>query len=105
MSNTNSPMTLDDRMTDRMADRMTGAVRVLKQGHGFIAGDDGNNYYLHWTAMRPDTLDFRQLRERERLNFAVVPNPRKDAVPRAVDVYVISADRSFDRPLDRPNVN
>src|SRR5262245_40010549 len=75
-----------------MDHRMTGAVRVLKQGHGFIAGDDGNNYYLHWTAMRPDTIDFRNLRERERLDFKVVPNPRKDTVPRAVDVFVISAD-------------
>lgn len=71
--------------------RMTGAVRTLKKGHGFIAGDDGVNYYLHWTAMRPDTTDFRQLRERERLDFGIRPNPEKPDIPRAIDAYVITA--------------
>lgn len=74
--------------------RMTGAVRHLAKGHGYIAGDDGVNYYLHWTAMRPDSTDFRQLRVRERVNFSVVPNAKKEATPRAIDVYVVTANGS-----------
>jgi cold shock CspA family protein len=69
--------------------RMTGAVRHLSKGHGYIAGDDGVNYYLHWTAMRPDSIDFRQLRVRERVSFATMPNMKKEVTPRAVDVYVL----------------
>ena len=69
--------------------RMTGAVRHLSKGHGYIAGDDGVNYYLHWTAMRPDSIDFRQLRVRERVSFSTMPNMKKEVTPRAVDVYVL----------------
>lgn len=73
----------------RAQKRMTGALRTLKRGHGFIAGDDGRNYYIHWSGMRPETKDFRDLKERERLDFSVVPNAVKPDVPRAVDVFVI----------------
>lgn len=79
--------------------RMTGAVRTLKKGHGFIAGDDGVNYYLHWTAMRPDSIDFRKLRERERLDFSIRPNPEKPDIPRAVDAFVINIDSTSNEEI------
>lgn len=72
---------------------MAGAIRALKKGHGYIAGDDGRNYYLHWSAMRPTAKDFRQLALRERVNFEVVANAKKESTPRAIDVFVIQIEQ------------
>jgi cold shock CspA family protein len=50
-------------------DRMTGAIRGLKKGFGFIAGDDGRDYFFHWSAMEPSTKNFRELILQERVAF------------------------------------
>jgi cold shock CspA family protein len=54
--------------------RIQGAVRrLMPNGCGFIAGDDGQDYFFHWSGMLPDSIDFRQLTVRDRLEFNVVP--------------------------------
>lgn len=81
-------------------ERMSGAIRSLDKGYGFIAGDDGINYYLHWSAMRFGELDFRELKVRMRVDFEIVSAERatggKRPGPRAVDVVLIS---SFDEDI------
>jgi cold shock CspA family protein len=76
---------------------MTGAIRSLGKGYAFIAGDDGKNYYLHWSGMRVDMPDFRELQMRQRLDFQVIsaraPVSGQGHVPaeRAVDAVIIDA--------------
>ena len=52
--------------------KITGAIRKLKDHFGFIAGDDGSDYFFHWSAMEKTGKDFRDLVERERVEFFVV---------------------------------
>jgi cold shock CspA family protein len=68
--------------------RLQGAIRKLKKTYGFIAGDDGLDYFLHWSAMHPEEKDFRELRERERVEFDTVTG--KDGKLRAVDIRMIA---------------
>jgi CspA family cold shock protein len=65
--------------------RIQGAVRriVTDKGCGFIAGDDGQDYFFHWTAMAPGAKDFRELVQRERVEFN---RAMSDRGPRAVNV-------------------
>jgi cold shock CspA family protein len=49
--------------------RLTGSIRRLKEGFGFIAGDDGTDYFFHWSAMEKSTKDFRELELRHRVSF------------------------------------
>jgi cold shock CspA family protein len=52
--------------------RITGAVRKLKEGYGFIAGDDGRDYFFHWSAMERTGKNFRDLSIQERVEFYIV---------------------------------
>lgn len=73
-------------------DRITGAVRALKEGFGFIAGDDGINYFFHWSAMEKTTKNFRELEVQDRVEFCGIegkPINGKQSF-RAVQVRVIS---------------
>lgn len=63
----------------------TGVVRKLRDGYGFIAGNDGTDYFLHWTAMRKGTKSFRELEIGDRVEFEVFHAPKG---PRAVEVVV-----------------
>lgn len=67
--------------------RITGAVRKLKEGFGFIAGDDGRDYFFHWTAMERTTRNFRELIIQDRVSFIVAESDRG---PRAIQIRVIS---------------
>lgn len=70
------------------ATRMTGAVRKLsKDGYGFIAADDGQDYFFHWSACDVSSKDFRALIVRERVSFVLTSSPKG---PRAIQVRVIS---------------
>jgi cold shock protein len=73
-------------MTVGQETRKSGSIRKLKQGYGFIAADDGQNYFFHWTAMEATSKDFRDLVERERVDFIVIESDRG---PRAIQVRVI----------------
>lgn len=70
------------------AERLEGAVRKLKQdrGFGFIAGDDGIDYFFHWSSMEKTSKDFRELEVQDRVSFLVVVG---DKGPRAIQIRVI----------------
>lgn len=71
-----------------------GAVRKLKTGYGFIAGDDGNDYFFHWTAMLRTSKDFTDLAIRERVEFTpLFFNESGEQKRRAIEICVID-----DRP-------
>jgi cold shock CspA family protein len=66
-----------------------GSVRKLRQdrGYGFIAGDDGIDYFFHWTGMDRDSLrDFRGLCIYDRVEFEYIMQPDKG--PRAIKIRV-----------------
>ena len=67
--------------------RQTGSIRKLKEGYGFIAGDDGENYFFHWSAMELTSKDFRDLAVRERVSYHIISGPLG---PRAIMVRVIA---------------
>ena len=64
---------------------LTGAIRALKGTFGFIAGDDGTDYFFHWSAMHPDGKNFRDLILQERVEFEIFSGERG---VRAVSVRV-----------------
>jgi len=66
---------------------MTGAVRKLKDGYGFIAGDDGNDYFFHWSAMIVGSKNFRDLIVQERVDFSCIKT--SEGKLRAISVRVI----------------
>jgi Cold shock proteins len=70
--------------------RITGAIRKLKEGYGFIAGDDGKDYFFHWSAMERTGKNFRDLAIQERVEFNVVEiHGSSETKWRAVGVRVL----------------
>jgi CspA family cold shock protein len=69
--------------------RITGSIRKLKQdrGFGFIAGDDGQDHFFHWSGMEKTTKNFRDLEVQDRVSFVSVIG---DKGPRAVMIRVIT---------------
>lgn len=68
---------------------LTGAVRKLRQdrGYGFIAGDDGIDYFFHWTGMDGSSeKDFRGLNIYDRVEYEYVV--QGDKGPRAIKIRV-----------------
>lgn len=65
----------------------TGVVRKIRDGYGFIAGNDGVDYFVHWTAMRKETKKFRELQVGDRVIFDIHAAPKG---PRAIEVLVVS---------------
>lgn len=65
----------------------TGVVRKIRDGYGFIAGNDGTDYFLHWTAMREGGPTFRDLKVGNRVTFQAINAPKG---PRAIEVQVAS---------------
>ena len=55
---------------------------VAERGFGFIAADDGKEYFFHRSGLTPP-LDFDRLRGGERVTFSIEPNPKG---PRAIHV-------------------
>jgi cold shock CspA family protein len=53
-------------------DRITGSIRKLLGSYGFIAGDDGIDYFLHWSGMSPQSINFRRLVLQQRVSFVAV---------------------------------
>lgn len=66
--------------------KQTGVVRKLRDGYGFIAGNDGIDYFLHWTQMVKEGKTFRELQVHDRVEFTVSAAPKG---PRALDVRVV----------------
>lgn len=71
-------------------ERLTGAVRKLKDGFGFIAGNDGTDYFMHWTTIQSSSerKTFKDLKVGDRVSFTPHVAPKG---PRAIDVLVTQA--------------
>lgn len=57
-----------------MADTMEGTVKWfnVKKGFGFIKGDDGEDYFVHFSAIDKGTF----IRENDRVSFEAVQTER-----------------------------
>lgn len=64
---------------------MNGDFRKLKDGYGFIAGQDGIDYFFHWSGLSKFTKQFRYCKEGEKVEFDVQVSERG---PRAVNIRV-----------------
>lgn len=82
-SNMASPEVLPSQQTSRMQ----GAVRRLKDGYGFIAGDDGTDYFFHWTGMEATGPNFKELSVLQRVEYNLVAGGPRG--PRAICVRVL----------------
>ena len=59
-----------------MTERETGTVKWFNnaKGYGFIARDEGEDVFVHYSAVEGD--GFRTLREDERVEFAIEKGPK-----------------------------
>ena len=66
---------------------MKGTVKFFNQGKGFgfIAGDDGNEYFVHMSGIKEGV----NLRDNDAVEFDVEEGDRG---PKAVNVTTVSAD-------------
>ena len=66
---------------------MNGIVKFFdaKKGYGFITGDDGQEYFVHFSAIKSD--GFKTLNEGDKVEFSLTTDDRGT---KAVDVKVIT---------------
>ena len=64
---------------------MNGTFRKLKDGYGFVAGEDGIDYFFHWSNLSKFTKQFRYCQENEKVTFDVAISDRG---PRAINIKV-----------------
>lgn len=70
------------------APRLLGRVRKLINGYGFVAGDDGTDYFFHRLAFkRTSKKQFNEIRQQDRLSFQ--PLTLADKGPRAIEVEFV----------------
>lgn len=69
-----------------MSERATGTVKWFNgdKGYGFIAREEGNDVFVHYSAIRGQ--GFRNLEEGQRVEFAIEQGPKG---LQAADVAVI----------------
>jgi cold shock CspA family protein len=78
--------TIREQVTGTLT-RLKGRIRKMRQdkGFGFIAGDDGVDYFFHWSTVRQSsTRDFRALQLRDRVEFS--PVQPQGTGPRGIEV-------------------
>lgn len=63
-----------------------GVIRKLLEGYGFIAGNDGKDYFLHWTQMVKNGKKFNELAIGDRVRFTPLVGEKG---PRAIDVSLV----------------
>ncbi len=70
-----------------MTETLTGTVKWFNagKGFGFIARDNGNDVFVHFTAIA-DTGGYRELQEGQRVEFSVEDSPKG---PKAANVRVL----------------
>ena len=69
-----------------MSERIEGTVKWFNssKGYGFIARDDGEDVFVHYSAIRSE--GYRTLYEDQRVEFSIEEGPKG---PQAVDVIPI----------------
>lgn len=69
-----------------MAERIEGTVKWFNssKGYGFIARDNGEDVFVHYSAIRSE--GYRTLYEDQRVEFSIEEGPKG---PQAVDVIPI----------------
>ena len=72
-----------------MTETLTGTVKWFNagKGFGFIARDNGNDVFVHFTAIL-DTGGYRELQEGQRVEFSIEDSPKG---PKAANVRVLQA--------------
>ena len=70
-----------------MTETLTGTVKWFNagKGFGFIARDNGNDVFVHFTAL-VDTGGYRELQEGQRVEFTIEDSPKG---PKAANVRVL----------------
>ena len=70
-----------------MTETLTGTVKWFNagKGFGFIARDNGNDVFVHFTAIA-DTGGYRELQEGQRVEFTIEDSPKG---PKAANVRVL----------------
>jgi len=72
-----------------VTETLTGTVKWFNagKGFGFIARDNGNDVFVHFTAIL-DTGGYRELQEGQRVEFSIEDSPKG---PKAANVRVLQA--------------
>lgn len=65
---------------------MNGTLRKIKLGYGFVAGEDGIDYFFHWSNFSKLTKQLRYCQEGEAITFEPLVSERG---PRATDIKVV----------------
>jgi len=70
-----------------VTETLTGTVKWFNagKGFGFIARDNGNDVFVHFTAIA-DTGGYRELQEGQRVEFTIEDSPKG---PKAANVRVL----------------
>lgn len=76
-----------DKVSDSGAAHSNGVVRKMKEGFGFIAGNDGIDYFFHWTSLQKTSVKFAELEIGDRVEFTRIEAPKG---PRAIEVRKLS---------------
>lgn len=63
----------------------TGTVKWFSdaKGYGFITGEDGNDVFVHYSAIQGNGFGFKSLAEGDSVSFDIETDPKG---PRAVNV-------------------
>ena len=64
-----------------------GTLDYVGKGYGFIAGDDGERYFFHYTALDSFGPRFDDLGVGQRVQFTPIAGPKG---PRALEVRVMN---------------
>ncbi len=72
-----------------MTETLTGTVKWFNagKGFGFIARDNGNDVFVHFSAI-VDNGGYRELQEGQRVEFSIEDSPKG---PKAANVRVLEA--------------
>ena len=80
---TSNPSTLSAFNPVLPRESIMGRIKKLKESFGFIAGDDGQDYFFHWASIQKRSeREFRELELRDRVSF--IPQPPRDTEARGM---------------------